>query len=309
MVINKTNNDLSTTLSLANFTAGAAAKVWSYSNANLGAIVNQPDLPVSQNAVGGVFPANSITLLVIPPAAFPVPKPVVTAVTNAASYGTAIAPGQMVVVWGSGLGPQKAAPLSLDSNGLVSTTAGGVQVLFDGIPSPMVYALATQVSAVVPYFGAIHPTTHVQVEYQGVLSDPLTIPVASTAPGLFTADFSGHGQGAILNQDGVTKNSTSSPAGAGSIVILWGTGEGLTDPPGVDGRPAVDVLPKPLAAVSVTIGGQPAAVKYAGAAPGNIPGLFQINAQVPAGVPSGNVPVVVTIGSGASQSGVTLAVQ
>ena len=223
MVINKTNNDLSTTLSLANFTAGAAAKVWSYSNANLGAIVNQPDLPVSQNAVGGVFPANSITLLVIPPAAFPVPKPVVTAVTNAASYGTAIAPGQMVVVWGSGLGPQKAAPLSLDSNGLVSTTAGGVQVLFDGIPSPMVYALATQVSAVVPYFGAIHPTTHVQVEYQGVLSDPLTIPVASTAPGLFTADFSGHGQGAILNQDGVTKNSTSSPAGAGSIVILWGT--------------------------------------------------------------------------------------
>jgi len=60
----------------------------------------------------------------------------------------------------------------------------------------------------------------------------------------------------------------------------------------------------------VMIGGLPASVKYAGAAPGNIPGLFQINAQIPAGVAAGNqVPVSVTIGTGQSQSGVTLAVQ
>jgi uncharacterized protein (TIGR03437 family) len=161
----------------------------------------------------------------------------------------------------------------------------------------------------VPYFGAINPTTHVQVEYQGVRSAPLQVPVAAAAPGLFTADFSGKGQGAILNQDGVTKNSTASPASAGSIVILWGTGEGVTSPPGVDGRPAIDVVPQPVAAVSVSIGGLPASVKYAGAAPGEIPGLFQINVQIPAGVPSGNVPVSVTIGSVVSQTGVTLAVQ
>lgn len=310
MVINKTNNDLSTTLSLANFTAGSAAKVWSYGNANLAAIVNQPDLPVSQNAISATFPSNSITLLAIPPATLPVPKPVVTAVTSAASYGTAAAPGQMVVVWGSGLGPQKTASLSVDANGLVSTTAGGVRILFDGVPAPIVYASATQCSAVAPYFGAINPTTHVQVEYQGVLSDPLPVAVSATAPGLFTADYSGKGQGAILNQDGITKNSATSPAGAGSIVILWGTGEGVTDPPGVDGRPAVDVVPTPVAPVSVMIGGLPASVKYAGAAPGNIPGLFQINAQIPAGVAAGNqVPVSVTIGTGQSQSGVTLAVQ
>jgi uncharacterized protein (TIGR03437 family) len=309
MVINKTNNDLSTTLSLANFNAGSAAKVWSYSSANLSAIVNQPDLPVSQNAVSGVFPANSITLLVISPATLPVPKPVVTAVTNAASYGTAIAPGQMVVIFGSGLGPKQTAPLSLDANGIVNTTAGGVRVLFDGVAAPIVYATAAQVSAVVPYFGATYPATHVQVEYQGVRSDPLIVSVAATAPGLFTADFSGKGQGAILNKDGVTKNSTTSPASAGSIVILWGTGEGVTNPPGVDGRPAVDVVPQPVAPVSVTIGGMPATVKYAGAAPGEIPGLFQINVQIPAGVQPGNVPVSVTIGTGTSQNGVTLAVQ
>jgi len=235
---------------------------------------------------------------------------VVSAVTNAASYNTAIAPGQMVVVWGSHMGPDQSVPLQVDSNGLVRSAAGGVRVLFDGVPAPVVYAGANQCSAVVPYFGAIQATTHVQVEYQGVRSDPLEVPVLPTAPGLFTADFSGTGQGAVLNQDNVTPNSTGAPAHPGSVVILWGTGEGITDPPGVDGRPAVDVLPKPVAAVSVQIGGFPATVQYAGAAPGNIPGLFQINAVVPANVATGNqVPVVVKVGNGVTQSGVTLAVR
>jgi uncharacterized protein (TIGR03437 family) len=193
---------------------------------------------------------------------------------------------------------------------LVSANIGGVRILFDGIPAPMVYASSGQCSAVAPYFSAMKPTTHVQVEYQGVRSEPLEIAVAATAPGLFSADFSGKGQGAILNEDGITKNSPASPAAPGSVVILWGTGEGLTDPPGVDGRPAVEVLPKPLASVSVNIGGMPATVEYAGAAPGNIPGLFQINARISKDVQRGDqVPVRVKIGAASSQDGVTLAVR
>jgi uncharacterized protein (TIGR03437 family) len=239
-----------------------------------------------------------------------VERPVVTAVTSAASYGAAIAPGQMVVVWGSHLGPDSAAPLRVDANGMVSTSTGGVRVLFDGVPAPMVYALSTQCSAVVPYFGATKATTHVQVEYQGVRSLPVEFPVGGTAPGLFTMDFSGKGRGAILNEDGVTVNSPSAPAHPGSIVVLWGTGEGITDPPGVDGRPAVDVLPKPVAQVSVQIGGLPAAVEYAGAAPGTMPGLFQINARISPDVPAGDsVPVSVKVGNLTSQAGVTVAVR
>ena len=131
-----------------------------------------------------------------------------------------------------------------------------------------------------------------------------------TAPGLFTADSSGKGQASATNEDGVTGNSTAAPAHPGSVVILWATGEGLTDPPGVDGRPAVTVLPKPLAAVTVDIGGLPATVQYAGAAPGNMPGLFQINAQIPASVqPGDRVPVHVKVGAGSSLDGVTLAVR
>ena len=191
----------------------------------------------------------------------------------------------------------------------MSTTVEGVRILFDGIPSPIVYVSAIQCSAVVPYFGASNPTTHVQVEYQGVRSDPVEIQVSPTGPGLFTADFSGKGQGAITNQDH-SPNSPSAPASPGSVVILWGTGEGLTNPPGVDGRLAVEVLPKPLAPVSAEIGGLPATVEYAGAAPYNMPGLFQINARISKDVqPGDKVPVRVKVGALSSQDGVTLAIR
>ena len=310
VVINKTAGALTSTLSLANFQPGSAAQVWQYSGANPGAIVAQPSIAAGGSSLTATFPANSITMLVIPPASLPVPKPVVAAVTNAASYSTSVAPGQMVIVWGTGMGPATLAGLALDSNGLVSNAVAGVRVLFDGVPAPIVYVSATQIAVVTPYFGTINATTHVQVEYQGVRSDPLTVPVAATSPGLFTANATGTGQGAILNQDNVTHNSAQAPAPRGSVVILWGTGEGVTDPPGVDGRLAVGVLPAPLAPVSVTIGGLPATVQYAGAAPGLMPGVFQINAQVPQGVQPGNsVPVVVKIGSATTQAGVSLAVE
>jgi uncharacterized protein (TIGR03437 family) len=311
IVINKTANDLSTSLALTNFSPAPAAKVWRYSGAKLDGIVRQSDLATSGGGLSTVFPANSITMLVIPPASLPVPKPTVAAVTDAASYRRAIAPGQMVVVWGTGLGPKKLNNLiAAEANQVVNTAMDQVRILFDGIPAPMVYVSETQCSAVVPYFGAYKPTTHVQVEYQGVRSDPLQVPVSATAPGLFTVDMSGQGQGAILNSDGVTPNSNDHPERPGSVVVLWGTGEGVTDPPGVDGRLAVDVLPKPIARVTVEIGGMPATVEYAGAAPWNMPGLFQINARMSSAVqPGDSVPVRVKIGNATSQDGVTLVVR
>jgi uncharacterized protein (TIGR03437 family) len=309
IVINKTGGDLASTLSLASFTAAPAAHAWRYSGANLSAIAAQPDIPTDGGSLSTIFPANSITLLVIPPANLPAPKPVVQAVTNAASYGTAIAPGQMVDIWGTGLGPQSASSSFLDSNGMVANSISGVRVLFNGIPAPLVFVSAKQCSAVAPYFGASAAASNVQVEYQGVRSDPFPIQLSATAPGMFTADASGTGQASVLNQDNLV-NSASNPAARGSVVILWATGEGVTDPPGVDGRPATDVLPKPVAPVAVNIGGYPATVQYAGAAPGYMPGVLQINAVVPVEVqPSNNVPVQITIGGVSSQVSVTLAVR
>jgi uncharacterized protein (TIGR03437 family) len=193
-----------------------------------------------------------------------------------------------------------------------------VRVLFDGLPAAMVYAASGAVSAVVPYeigtgLTAASPATHVQVEYQGNRSDPVTVPLMATRPGIFSNDASGSGQGAILNNIIVNGkyqlNTASTPAPAGSVVLIYATGEGLMRPPGVNGLIAQQVLRKPLSSCKASIGGLDAQILYCGAAPDSVGGLLQINAQIPAGVSGKAVPVTVTLGGVASQAGVTVAVQ
>ena len=127
-----------------------------------------------------------------------------------------------------------------------------------------------------------------------------------SSPGLFVADASG--QGAIINQDR-TPNSVHNGAEPDSVVSIFATGEGQTDPAGEDGvlNGLTLPLPKPHLPVTVEIDGKPAEVTYYGAAPGQVAGLLQVNARVPADVPRGkSVPVTITVGAATSQAGVTL---
>jgi uncharacterized protein (TIGR03437 family) len=127
---------------------------------------------------------------------------------------------------------------------------------------------------------------------------------------VFTIDMSGRGQGAILNQDVVTVNSTAKPADKGSIVVIYATGEGQTSPAGLDGKLADGPFyPKPVQGVTVNIGGIPAEVLYYGGAPTLVAGVMQINVRVPADAPSGDVPLDVVVGTTHSQPGVTVAVK
>jgi uncharacterized protein (TIGR03437 family) len=147
----------------------------------------------------------------------------------------------------------------------------------------------------------------VQVENNGARSAVREVPVADSAPALFTTG--GATQGAILNQDS-TVNGTFNGAAAGTIVSLFATGEGQTAPNGVEGAivPAT-ALARPLLPVSVIIAGRPAEVLYAGSAPGLPAGLMQVNARIPADTPPGPAPVVLTVGTGNSQPGVTVFVR
>jgi trimeric autotransporter adhesin len=105
-------------------------------------------------------------------------------------------------------------------------------------------------------------------------------------------------------------NSTTAPAAKGSIVSIYATGEGQTNPEGIDGQFATSfTLPKPKLPVTVTIGGRPAEVLYSGAAPGQVAGLMQVNARIPADVDPGEVPVTIQVGSAASQPGITVVVK
>ena len=232
-----------------------------------------------------------------------------SAIVNAASYATgSVAPGEIIAIFGSFPGPPNLITLQFDSQGHVSTNLGGAQVLFDGAPAPMVFALSGQMSAVVPYGVVGKTSTQVQLSYQGQLSNSVSVPVALAVPGIFTADASGHGQGAILNQDG-TVNSANNPAAAGSYVFVYGTGEGQTSPPGVDGTLDGSPAPTPVQTVTASVGGVNANVAYAGGSPGLVAGVLQVNVQVPQTTAAGNsVPIVLNIGGTTSQTGVTIAV-
>jgi uncharacterized protein (TIGR03437 family) len=235
--------------------------------------------------------------------------PAIAAVQNAASFAQgAVSPGSMVTVFGQNLAGTSSLSLELDSAGNVATILGNSLVLFDGLPAPLIFAGPNQVSAIVP-MGLSASTTQVQVEYAGQISNTLTLPVAPATPGIFTAGGAGTGQAAALNVD-YSLNSASNPAAAGSVMILYATGAGPLTPQGLDGTiVTADNLPQPVLPLSVQVGGQPAAVLYSGGAPGEVQGVFQINIQLPPGVTGAKVPVVLTVGSAASQPGVTLAIR
>jgi uncharacterized protein (TIGR03437 family) len=237
-------------------------------------------------------------------------QPHIATVVNAASYAAGkIAPGEMVVLTGTSLGPANLVVGAVDpSTGRMTDSLGGTRVLFDGLAAPLMYVSDGQSCAIVP-FGVAKPVTQVQVEYAGARSTAMAMDVTDAAPGLFTADSSGQGQGAILNEDG-TLNSKTNPAAPGSIIVLYGIGGGDTTPPGQDGSIASNPFPVPLLPVSVLISGAPAPdILYAGAAPLEVAGKFQINVRVPPGTASGDQPVTVIVGTSNSHSGVTAAIR
>jgi uncharacterized protein (TIGR03437 family) len=237
------------------------------------------------------------------------PTPSVSAVAHAASYSReAVAPGELVAVFGANLGPTTPAGLRLNASGSVAVTLAGTQVLFDGMASPLIFASAGQIDAVVP-FGVNSTTTQVQVQYQGKLSNSVPMTVAPANIGIFSADASGAGQALVLNQDG-SINSPLLPAGPGSVVTFWATGAGQLSPSGIDGAVVTtDLLPRPVLPVLAQIGGQLADVVYAGGAPGAVEGVIQVNLRVPPASQTGAaVPLTLTVGSSSSQRGITLAV-
>src|SRR5581483_9601775 len=172
----------------------------------------------------------------------------------------------------------------------------------NGVPGPILYTSATQVSAAVPY-GVSGSNVQVYVVYQGQASAPVNVSVAAVAPALFTSDGSGKGLAAAINNADNSINGPSHAAAAGSLVTLFATGLGATNPAGIDGLPGGLPLPQPATPVTATIGGKAATVQYAGGAPGIIAGVSQINLVVPSGLTAGNNAVVITIGGVSSPAG------
>ncbi len=201
------------------------------------------------------------------------PAPVAGAVTvlNAASLAPGpVAPAMLLLISGTGLSPAQIP---------------GTIVAFGPTPALILSGDANGILVLTPAAIAGSSSVTLDIIYQNAVIASVALAVANEAPALFTASA---GQAAANNQDG-TLNSQSNPAARGSIISLYGTGLGIAGDP-----------------VSVTFDNYPAQVLYAGPA-GNYSGLFQINAQIPSGyLPTGNLAVIVTVGSSPSQAGVSV---
>lgn len=301
---------LPTTGTLHAFDAGDLTELWN-SDMNtgdaLGGFAKFANPTVANGKVYVPSASNQLVVYAILPA--PPPTPVITGLVNGASYANGpVAPGEIVTIFGENLGPQTLATGAYDDDDNLGAELDGTQVTFNDVAAPLLYASSGAIGAIVPFELAGSDQATVQVSYNGQPSAAETYNVALTAPGIFTQNASGSGEAMVLNQDS-SPNSTSNPAAPGSIIVVYATGGGVTNPVDKDGSIAQSEDPlAAIAAVSATVGGQAAQVVYAGDAPGQVAGMVQFNIQIPKGV-QGSVPVIVTIAGSSSQATATVAIE
>jgi uncharacterized protein (TIGR03437 family) len=236
---------------------------------------------------------------------------IVDSLRNAASLAPgSVAPGELVVITGTGLGPPEGLSFSINPRtGTVDSTLGGTMVFFGPYTAPITYASATQINAIVPYeiTGQSQVTMHVSFAENSSAGTP--VQVANAAPGAFTFNATGSGQAIAANADG-TFNGPSNPAPKGSYVTVYFTGGGQTIPSGMTGSVTGPVLKWLAQNIVVTVGNQPATVQFAGAAPTFVDGVNQLNVQLAASTPSGPAQTLVIAVSGVSSPATaTIAVQ
>jgi len=229
----------------------------------------------------------------------------VSEVRNGASLlGGAVAPGEIVVITGSGFGGPAAVEVGRRQ---MPRELANVRVRFDGVAAALLYVTPNQLSAVVPHEVSGKLSTTLAVESGTRRSDPVVLPVAASAPGIFT--LNGTAQAIAVNEDG-TMNSAANPAAAGSVVTLFVSGVGPTDPVETDGLIIGDEQIRPRLAVRAMIAEAAAEVLSAGAAPGTPSDVIRVQVRIPAGAKADPAAAIaITVGGARSQAGVTIAIQ
>jgi uncharacterized protein (TIGR03437 family) len=219
------------------------------------------------------------------------------AVLHSATFAArdTISPGQLISLSGFGIGPDTGVAYQPGPQGQAPLALAGVQVSFDGLAAPLIYAQSRQINAVAPVELDGRTSTSIRVQYNGIAFGPVVVPVAFAAPELFRLHPGVSTQAAALNQDG-TVNSSTNPAPRGSIVALYATGFGLTTPGCLTGALNPPSAANLRATVSswATPPGVPQ-VLYAGGAPTLLCGVQQINLRIPDQVPQPLNAVQVTL--------------
>jgi uncharacterized protein (TIGR03437 family) len=191
-----------------------------------------------------------------------------------------------------------------DAAGRFPVTLAGTRVLFDGVAAPLFSVQEQLVIAAAP----ANPgdTVRLRVEYQGRLTNEVTLAVTAAAPGIYVRE--GQGQAAAKNEDG-SDNGEATPAPIGSMVTFTVTGLGRTDSALEPNQAVREEVVRPVLPVTVTVGGVAAEVVDARVPAGQTAGVIAATVRVPEGVePGAAVPLAVQVDQAVSQAGVTIAV-
>ncbi|HLK18354.1 MAG TPA: hypothetical protein VKT81_05330 [Bryobacteraceae bacterium] len=262
------------------------------------------------------------TLFVLAFLLFGASAPVVppASVVNNASFAVGtnpLAPGSIAAIFGSNLDDGTNNPFSaFGSNGALLTSLGGASVTFNGIAASVFSAFPGQLNVQIPEGLPSNGEATLVVTVGGQASAPQTVPLGSFSPGIFSLNQKGSGQGAIQVSNtstyaapsGSISGSASRGVKPGEFITIYCTGLGAVTNPPSPGKPASgNPLSHAVTTPKVTIGGENAAVSFAGLSPGYV-GLYQVNAQIPADASGGNaIPVQISL-SGVSSNTVTIAV-
>jgi uncharacterized protein (TIGR03437 family) len=235
----------------------------------------------------------------------PAKTPTITSggILNVASYAPGpVAPGSIAAVFGS-------FPISSTSSASDApwpTSLAGLSLQFaDEVQAPMYYASGQQVNIQVPW--ELTGQTSLTATLNDRTSAPQTLTLASFAPGIFSMNGQGTGQGAVLDANYNLVDS-SHPTTAGALIQIYCTGLGAVTNQPKTGYPApTSPLAETTTTPTVTVGGATAHMLFSGLAPGGV-GLYQVDALVPNGISIGaSVPVFISIG-GVASNNVTIAV-
>jgi len=220
-------------------------------------------------------------------------------------FAGAPAVGLLVSIFGSGLADGSAQ----FTNVPLPQRLGSTSVVLSGVELPQLYVSDTQVNVAIPYNVPVNTSQQLVVLRGNAVSVPVPLAVFASEPSILSVSGRGSGQGLIFNAITGMRADTNSPAAAGDYLVIYALGLGAVTPPIAveDGAP-----PSPyeyaVAPVTVTVGGVPATVLFAGMTPGYV-GLYQVNVAMPGGVtPGSQVPVTVSVAGKSGAGAITIAV-
>jgi uncharacterized protein (TIGR03437 family) len=226
-------------------------------------------------------------------------------IVSNADFASAPAIGLLVSIFGTGLADGSAQ----FTNVPLPQQLGSTSVVLSGTVLPLLYVSNTQVNVAIPYNVPINTSQQLVILRGNAVSVPVSLAVFASEPSILSASGTGSGQGLIFNAVTGAEANTSTPATAGDYLVIYALGLGAVTPALAveDGAPA-STYEYAVGPATVTIGGVPATVLFAGLTPGFV-GLYQVNVTVPGGVAPGNqVPVTVSVAGKSGAGNVTIAV-